>query len=105
MLGERPRGNVLLGCFGRSTTLSSSDCVLKGHIVASGGAGNDIQVMLLEETNFLHWHKGHRAQTLFNSGKLTAVRMAVSIVQSSTYCLVLDNALSASTEKVVAVED
>ena len=81
------------------------DCVLRGHFVAAGGTGNDIRIMLLDQTNFLNWKNGHQAQTLFNSGKMTAVDMAVPITQAGNYYLVLDNTFSAFTEKVVSVED
>jgi hypothetical protein len=81
------------------------DCVLKGHFVAAGGAGNDIRIMLLDETNFLNWKNGHQAQTLFNSGKMTAVDMTVPISRAGSYYLVLDNIFSALTSKMVSVED
>ena len=78
-------------------------CVLKGHIVAAGGTGNDIHVLLLDATNYLNWKNGHEAKTLFNSGQITATDLNVPIAQSGQYFLILDNRFSMLTDKTVAV--
>jgi hypothetical protein len=50
------------------------DVRLKGHFSATGGSGNDIQVALLTEDQYVNWQNGHENKTFYNSGKVTQDR-------------------------------
>ncbi|MDH4223814.1 MAG: M48 family metalloprotease, partial [candidate division Zixibacteria bacterium] len=76
---------------------------LKGVFVASGGSGNDIQVFLFDQVNFLNWKNGHEASSIYSSGQVTAGKINLPFKQSGTYYLVFDNRFSSLTSKSVVV--
>jgi hypothetical protein len=77
---------------------------LNGHFTATGGSGNDIQVFLLNEDEFVNMKNGHDAQTAYNSGKVTQATIAVPLPETPmTYHLVFDNRFSLLTPKAVQV--
>jgi predicted nucleic acid-binding Zn ribbon protein len=77
------------------------DARIIGSFNASGGAGNDIEVLLLEESSFENWKNGHSAPTLYNSGQITTGKIDVPLNQAGTYYLVFSNTFSPLTEKQV----
>src|SRR5262245_17824180 len=42
-----------------------------GHVQATGGTGNDIEVVVLSETQFINWKNGHKGGSLYTSGQIT----------------------------------
>lgn len=74
---------------------------LVGHFIAEGGAGNDIEVMVLNEDGFINFENGHPPAGYFFSGKVTAGTLNVGPLAPGTYYLVFDNSYSLVTNKVV----
>ena len=73
-----------------------------GHFTATGGLGNDIEVYVLTEDNFVNFKNGHSSPTLYNSGKdhdrtVSARRFRAA----GTYYLVFNNNFSLLTPKAV----
>ncbi|MFY9560293.1 MAG: hypothetical protein WAQ52_08685 [Terriglobales bacterium] len=75
---------------------------LKGHFTATGGTGNDIQVALVTEDQYVNWQNGHETKTFYNSGKVTQDTLNVSLPSdATTYYLVFSNKFSLLTPKAV----
>ena len=72
-----------------------------GHVTATGGTGNDVDVNVFTESDFLNWKNGHDTHPLFTSGRVTAADLDVPIEQSGTYYVVLSNTFSTLTPKTV----
>lgn len=78
------------------------DVRLKGHFAATGGSGNDIQVALLTEDQYVNWQNGHENKTFYNGGKVTQDTFNVSLPSNATtYYLVFSNRFSVLTPKAV----
>lgn len=74
---------------------------LEGNFEASGG-GNDVEVLLLEATQFLNWQNGHHATPVYSSGRVTADRLAVTLPETATtYYLIFSNKFSYFRNKAV----
>ena len=79
----------------------ASNAQLTGNFQASGGSGNDIIVMVMDQTDFVNWQNGHQVSTLYNSGQLTTASVSASLPGSGTYYLVYSNAFSTFSSKSV----
>ncbi len=75
-----------------------------GSFRASGGSGNDIQVVLAEESEFENWKNGHTARLLYSTEKTTTGKIDVPITEAGTYYLIFNNAFSALSDKDVFAE-
>jgi len=69
---------------------------------ARGGSGNDIEVFILDEEGFENWRNGHRAQTYYNSGRVTVGHFNVRLA-AGKYFLVMNNKFSLVSNKVVTI--
>ncbi len=75
---------------------------LKGHFSATGGTGNDINVVLLTDDDRVNWQNGHEIHALYNSGKVTQDTVNVMLpADAGKYCLVFNNKFSLLTPKAV----
>jgi zinc-ribbon domain len=78
---------------------------LEGNFTASGGTGNDVEVYVLPENDFVNWQNRHQAKTYYNSGKVTVGNFSVNLPSDAgTYYLVLDNRFSLLSKKEVEVK-
>ncbi len=75
-----------------------------GSFRASGGSGNDIQVVIADENEFENWINGHRARTLYSTDKTTTGMIDVQITHPGTYILAFSNSFSLLTDKDVFAE-
>jgi len=80
------------------------DVRVVGSFQASGGSGNDIQVVLAEESEFENWKNRHEAHVLYSTGQITTGKIDVPITQTGTYYLVFSNAFSLVSDKDVFTE-
>jgi hypothetical protein len=75
---------------------------VQGRFTATGGAGNDIFVFLLNEDGFTNWKNRHQVPAYYSSGKVTVGDVnAVLPNDAGTYYLVFDNRFSMLTAKAV----
>jgi hypothetical protein len=92
----------------RYWTFTVGHAVVSPHVTgtfhASGGIGNDIQVVLAEKGEFENWANGHQARLLYSSGKTTNGRMDVPIAEPGTYCLGFSNAFSLLSAKTISTD-
>jgi pre-peptidase len=72
-----------------------------GHFAATGGTGNDIQVLVLSEDDFVNWQNGHPASACYDSGKVTQSTITATLPGPGTYYLVFSNTFSLLTPKAV----
>jgi hypothetical protein len=79
----------------------ASDAQLTGSFLASGGSGNDIVVLVMDQTNFVNWENGHQVSTYYDSGQVTTSSFMVSLPSSGTYFLVYSNQFSTFSSKSV----
>jgi hypothetical protein len=78
---------------------------LHGNFTASGGMGNDIEVFVLPEADFVNWQNGHNAKTFYNSGKVTVGTLNVNLpAEAGTYYLVFNNKFSLLSQKNIRVD-
>jgi hypothetical protein len=83
----------------------ASSVLLHGNFTASGGLGNDIEVLVLSENDFINWRNGHPANALYNSGKVTVGSLNVNLpADAATYYLVFNNRFSLLVRKTIQVD-
>lgn len=77
---------------------------LIGKFVASGGSGNDVQVVIAEPDQFQNWANGHAASLMWSTpGKVTAGTLDIRL-KPGTYNLGFSNKFSAFSDKYVTIE-
>jgi len=74
---------------------------ISGHVTAEGGTGNDIQVLVLTETDYVNLKNNHEVRPLYNSGQVTAADVRAVLPESGTYYVVLSNVFSGFSAKTV----
>ena len=74
--------------------------VLYGRFEATGGNGNDIEVLVLGQDEFTNWKNGHIANAWYNSGRLTVSNILVQL-PPGVYYLIFSNTFSILTPKAV----
>lgn len=63
---------------------------LSGDFRAEGGSGNDIQVLVMDEDNYINWKNGHEARVYYDSGKITIGKIDLTLAPGKYY-LVFSN--------------
>jgi hypothetical protein len=91
------------GWYSTSFTVSGnpSNETLIGSFTASGGSGNDIIALLLDDTAYTNWSNGHQVNVYYNSGQITTGKINVSITSAGKYFFVFSNRFSTFTSKEV----
>lgn len=81
----------------------ASDVTMKGHFTATGGSGNDIEVVVISEDEFVNWQNGHLpTHPLYNSGKVTQGSINLTLpADAATYYVVFNNKFSIISPKAV----
>ena len=75
-----------------------------GWFMASGGSRNDIEVLVLDEMDFINWDNLHELEGLYKSGRITIAQLDVPIRVSGNYHLVFNNRFSGFSHKKVKAE-
>ena len=77
---------------------------LEGTFTASG-ANNDIEVMVLEESQFRNWENRHNFTAAYESGRVTADTIRLELPPSpATYYVVFSNRFSIWSNKGVVAD-
>jgi hypothetical protein len=85
-----------------SVPANATEIRVEGMFTASGGSGNDIEVYLLNEDEFVNWQNGHRVNTLYNSGRMTQGTLNTVLPPGAgKYHLVFNNKFSLLSPKAV----
>jgi osmoprotectant transport system substrate-binding protein len=74
---------------------------LVGWFLASGGALNDIRVLVLNDIDFINWKNLHTVDGLYKSEKLTTDKIDKTVATPGEYHLVFDNRFSQFSRKYV----
>lgn len=77
-----------------------SQASISGDFTAFGGSGNDIIVLILDETAYINWINGHSVSTYYNSKQMTIGSITAS-VPSGNYYLIYSNTFSTVSNKNV----
>lgn len=77
---------------------------LSGRFTASGGSGNDIVVLVLDQDAFVNWTNGHGTSALYNSGQTTTGSVSAWLSEPGTYHVVFSNRFSTLSSKDVTAE-
>jgi len=85
-------------------TEKMQDVRVVGSFRASGGSGNDIQLVLADESEFENWINGHQARVLYSTDQITNGKVHVQITESGAYVLAFSNTFSTMTDKDVFAE-
>jgi hypothetical protein len=77
---------------------------VEGTFTASG-ANNDIEVMLLEASQFQNWEKRSKFTVAYQSGRVTSDKLAIPLpAQEGTYYVVFSNRFSLISNKAVVAD-
>ena len=87
---EARQFNVSAGAQGISVT---------GYFTVSGGS--DVNVYVMDNTDYVNWANGQSASAYYASGKVTAGTINADLPGSGTYYLVYDNTFSTISQKIV----
>ena len=89
----------------------SSEVHMQGRFEASGGSGNDVEVVILSEDAFTNWQNHHSVSTYYNSGRVTVGTVDARLPstlgnagESATYYLIFNNAFSVFSNKAVSAD-
>ena len=74
-----------------------------GRFRASGGSGNDIEVLILDGDQFENWKNRHSTPTYYNSEKVTVGSIDVTL-REGTYYLIFSNKFSAISNKAITAD-
>lgn len=86
-----------------------SDVEIQGRFEATGGSGNDVEVVVLNEDEFTNWQNHHSVSTFYNSGRVTVATVGAHLPStnasdSSTYYLIYSNVFSVLANKAVSTD-
>jgi hypothetical protein len=78
--------------------------MISGYVQASGGTGNDIDVLILSDADFPNWKNGQAVTPLYDSGKVTGAQVFARPAASGTYYMVFSNKFSALSPKSIGAK-
>lgn len=78
------------------------DVKVVGSFRASGGSGNDIVALVMNDTAYVNWANGHQVNVTYTSGKMTTDNINEAITASGKYHLVFNNSFSSVSSKNVS---
>jgi len=80
---------------------TSNQYWVAGHFEATGGSGNDIEVLLMDADSFANFQNHHTYSAYYTSPKQTAGALNVGTLPAGTYYLVFNNSYSLFSNKVI----
>jgi hypothetical protein len=79
----------------------ASSVVMNGTFTASGGSGNNIEVLVMDQTNYVNWQNGNQATSYYDSGQVTTGTISANLPGGGTCYLVYSNTFSSVASKNV----
>jgi hypothetical protein len=76
---------------------------VEGTFSATGG-NNDIEVFVLEESQYLNWQNGLKFAATYISGRVTSAKLKIQLPETGTYHVVFSNRFSYITNKAVVAD-
>lgn len=90
--------------FNVAVTAAMKYPTVEGTFTASGG-NNDIEVLVLEESQYANWQNGHKFDATYSSGRVTAGKLNVQLPpEPGNYYVVFSNRFSYITNKAVVAD-
>jgi hypothetical protein len=86
-----------------SVTSSMQNARITGSFRASGGSGNDIVTLIMDDMAFTNWVNGHQVQVYYQSGQITVANIDASLPLGK-YHLVFSNTFSSFSSKSVSTK-
>ncbi|HZY46776.1 MAG TPA: hypothetical protein VFE96_03160 [Candidatus Bathyarchaeia archaeon] len=81
--------------------VGATSTALGGSFSVSGGTGNNIEVLVMDQSNYNNWKSGYQASKFYDSGQVTSGTLTASLPTGGVYYLVYSNIFSSSTTKSV----
>ncbi len=75
-----------------------------GTFVASGGTPKDVDVYIMNDSQYTNWINGHKAAGVYVSGRVNSANFAVPITTSDTYHLIFSNDFSIVSARTVSTK-
>lgn len=86
-----------------SFTLPARSCTLTGHVEGISGANKDFEGLVMSSDDFKNWSTNHAARGT-QSGRVAAWSPNIPLQGPGQYVLVVSNAFSIISDKVVTVQ-
>jgi len=87
-----------------NVTAGGMNVTVTGNFSASGGTGNDIEVYIMNSTQYNSWYNGNQTSVYYDSGQVTASNISLSLPPGQSYYLIFDNSFSSISSKTVSGE-
>ncbi len=81
-----------------------NDVRIVGWMMASGGAFNDVKILVLNDIDFTNWKNFHDIKGIYQSDKVTKAQINAQIEDSGSYHLVISNRFSEFSSKDVLLK-
>lgn len=81
-----------------------SNVRIVGWIMASGGAFNDVKILVLNDIDFTNWKYFHDIEGIYQSGKVTKAQIEEEIEEPGNYHVVISNRFSEFASKYVLLK-
>jgi hypothetical protein len=84
---------------------SGTDTTVQSSFTVSGSAGNNVEVLVMDQNNFVNWQSKPPSSTYYDSGETTAGTISVSLPDSGIFYLVYSNRspLSATIQTIATL--
>ena len=88
-----------------NVTADAMNATVTGNFTASGGLGNDIEVFIMNTTQYDSWYNGNQTSVYYDSGQVTSANINnLKLPAGQSYYLIMDNSFSSISGKTVTGE-
>jgi hypothetical protein len=81
--------------------VGASNIYVTGTFSASGGTGNNVEILVMDQFDYVNWHSGSASSAIYDSGQVTTGNISAHLPSSGIYYLVYSNTFSTTTQKNV----
>jgi hypothetical protein len=87
-----------------NVTAGAMNVTVTGNFNASGGLGNDVEVYIMNTTQYDNWYNGNTTSVYYDSGQVSSANISLPLPAGQSYYLILDNSFSSISGKTVSGE-